>query len=148
MKRLIYLTYLGLLALMLISCEKEQIMPADAASDLQAKKGRLNNCNTYSYATKTNVVELGSAGIDFVIVAFDPQVTPAQQLTILSRYNIVKAILHSTYNDSGEEMQIVALKPNATCTNVEAMLAQLEANSLVLFANPTFSAPPNSGLLW
>src|SRR6478609_11321220 len=102
MKRLIYLTYLGLLALMLISCEKEQILPADAATDLQATDAKINSCNTYSYATKTNVVDLGSARTDFVIVAFAPQVTPAQRSTILSRFNIVKGISNSMFNDSGE----------------------------------------------
>lgn len=150
MKRLIYITYLGLLALILISCEKEVIAPdvITEESSLAAERSAGTSCTNYSYQTKTGTEQLGNARTDVMLVVFKPGVTPAQQLNTLSQFNIFRSISSSMLNDSGEEIQIVELKKNATCDNVEMMLILLEANQKVKYARPAFNGPPNSGILW
>lgn len=148
MKRLIYFTYLGLLAVMMMACEKDQIAPASASSDLTSDLRGGSNCTNYSYQTKTGPFELGVVRTDLVLVAFMPGVTPTQQAGILGRFNIFKGFSSSWYTDSGDEVQFVTLKTNATCTSVEAMLSSLRNNANVKYAEPAFTAPPNSGLVW
>jgi hypothetical protein len=137
MKRLIYLTYLALLALALLSCEKEQIVPQTAEVSTGAAL-KASTCNTYSYVTKTGVKHFGIARTDYVLIGFDPALTLADQERILKRYNIFAETNGDFFMDSGI-ITVVKLKSNATCAAVESFLQSLEGLSAVNFALPVFN---------
>jgi len=146
MKRLIYITYLGLLVLILISCQKESVAPLGAAPDIPADETRAGYCRNYSYLTKQGVFQLGNLRTENILVGFADNVTPTQQQTLLSQYNIFDQIDGDYYADSGI-ITIVNLKSSATCQTVESMLRSLENRRQVKFAGPTFN-DPNGVLAW
>ena len=148
MKRLIYITYLSLLVLILISCQKENVVPAGAPEEFQAESARIYQCNSYSYNTKTGPVNLGSVKSDVILVIFEQGISSAQRQAILTSYQIFRQTESEFFTDSGDTIQVLRLKPNATCNSVETMLASLDRNNSVKFAMPVFSAPVNSGLVW
>ena len=138
MKRLIYITYLGLLALLLISCEKENIAPAASEEFISLDNMRSGGaCPNYSYQTKTGTVQLGTVGGEFAIIGFNPTVTPTQQQTILSGFSIFDVINGDAYFESGIAT-LVKLQPGTTCNQVESFMKQLEKNQAVDYVVPVF----------
>ncbi|MFC5271080.1 hypothetical protein [Adhaeribacter terreus] len=146
MKRLIYITYLGLLALILISCHKENVAPDGALATPTPNEARFGSCFSYHYLTKTGVFQLGNARTDYVLVGFGGNVTLAQQQALLSQYTIFDQIDGDYFSDSGI-ITIVKLNSNATCQAVANMINNLERKRQVKFAGPVFN-DPNGVLAW
>ncbi len=139
MKRLIYLTYLSLLILFLLSCQKENVLPAqDGSMEMAGTNLKKPVCTSYSFSTKTGVVNLGSIWTDNILVVFERNATQAQKRSILSGYQIYKEVVNKPLSEALDTMYVVQLKPNATCVLVENMLTGLNNNSLVKNAIPTF----------
>src|SRR5688572_6209019 len=99
MKRLIYLLYLSLLALILVSCEKETVVPATALTDNDNARGA--SCRSYQYLMKSGFYNLGIARNDYVLVGFANNVMPAQQQAILAQFPVVDQISSDVFMDSG-----------------------------------------------
>ncbi|MBK0403163.1 hypothetical protein I5M27_09215 [Adhaeribacter sp. BT258] len=146
MKRLIYLAYLGLLALILISCQKETIAPDGALAATPADEARTNGCVSQFYLTKTGIVQLGNVRTDYVLIGFNSNVTLAQQQAMLSQYNIFEQLDGDFFSDSGI-ITIVKLNSTATCASVSSMINSLERKRQVNFAGPVFD-DPNGILAW
>lgn len=139
MKRLIYITYLSLLALFLISCDKEIVAPDTATENSSFASNRTGgSCTNYSYQTKTGPVQLGTANPYEILVEIDNSLSLAQKAAILSKYRPFRAITGEFYTESGL-VTIVELKSNTTCLAAEQMMAALELESAVRFALPTFT---------
>ena len=145
MKRIIYIAYLSLLALILISCEQENVAPNGALAATTPDAAR-TSCQSYNYLTKTGVFQFGNVRTDYILVGFADNVTPAQQQALLSQYTIFDQIDGEFFTDSGI-VTIVKLTGNATCSQVEQMLSDLEKKNEVNFATPTFN-DPNGVFSW
>ena len=143
MKRLIYITYLFLLALFLISCEKEIVVPVAQAEDSNLNNNRSGgSCPNYFYQTKNGVVTFGSVRGDYAIVGFKPNITPAQQQTILSRFSFFDATDGDAFFESGIAT-VVKFLPGTTCNQAEAFADQLEKNQGVDYVLPVFYGTGN-----
>jgi hypothetical protein len=149
MKRLIYLTYLGLLAFILVACEKEALTPAkdEAAipfTEAEAKKA----CAVYAYKENIRgVVNFGNARPDVLIIGFRNGLSLQRREQILSQYSAYQSIDGEFGMDSGI-LTIVNLKPGITCGNIAAMINHLETRPLVRFAAPTFDPDDPTVFKW
>ena len=146
MKRLIYLAYLGLLALILISCQKETVAPDGALPAAPADEARISGCASQFYLTKTGIVHLGNIRTDYVLVGFKSSVSQAQKQAILAQYPIFDQLDGDYFSDSGI-ITIVKLNSNATCQTVGSMINSLEKKRQVHFAGQTLG-DPNGVLEW
>src|SRR5688572_9584146 len=135
MKRLIYLLYLSLLALILVSCEKETVVPATALTEDDNARGAA--CQAYQYQLKNGIYNLGIARNDYVLVGFANNVMPAQQQAILAQFSVVDQISSDVFMDSGI-ITVVRLNSSANCQAVENLVASLERKPQVKFAAPVF----------
>ncbi|HSI90863.1 MAG TPA: hypothetical protein VK927_07065 [Adhaeribacter sp.] len=139
MKRLLYLTYLSTLLFLVSACEKENIMPSEAA--VATDNTRTGACTSYFYTTKTCTVNLGNARSGYVLIDFDDNFSPTQQEQLLSGYSIFEALEPEFYMDSGL-LSVARLDAQATCHDIEAMINQLHAHPSVMLATPIFEPFP------
>jgi hypothetical protein len=146
MKKVIYFVYLGLLLFILIACEKENIQPAEPDSaSLLINNSKTATCKTYSYASKTGIVIAGTIAPTEIIVGFDPNLTLAQKEAIMRRFRIYDSFQPGDYtNATGDVLNFIKLKSNATCANVEALVTSLENRSDVNVVLLTYRAPVGS----
>lgn len=148
MKRLIYITYLSLLVLILASCQKENLAPAGVPAEENTdnlKQGK--SCRQYSYFTKFDHIQMGSARADYITVGFANHLPAVQQRAILSQYPIFDRLDGDFPLESGL-ITFVKLKPTATCLSVEQMINSLENHKKVKFALPVFDDPDKLSLYW
>lgn len=139
MKRLIYITYLGLLALFLIACDKENVAPEAATQNASLSDLRFGgSCSTYSYQTKNGTVHFGNTRGDYAIVGFKPNVTPAQQQTILSRFSFFDTTDGDAFFESGVAT-VVKFLPGTNCQQVDLFSKQLEQHPGVDYVLPVFN---------
>lgn len=132
MKQLIYLTYLGLLVLILVSCQKENVVPAGTPEELtNADTQRTaSTCASYSFYSKDGLVPFGNMRNDYIIVGFKPFVDLAQQQAILSAF----PIYNTTDGDAAFALRtatVVKLDPGTTCSQIHVFSKQLEKNPAV-----------------
>lgn len=145
MKRLIYLTYLGLLVLILISCQKETVLPEDAVvteTAPEARKSGPQGCRPYFFISKTGPVFLGPASPVLVMIGFGNKVSRNEKKKILSRQPAFQAIDSELPLEDGSFVTIVKLKKNSNCHTVENFMRQVlhQNSNKVLYALPSFGA--------
>jgi hypothetical protein len=133
MKRLIYITYLSLLALILISCEKEMVAPENAA--MAASPDRRATCQEYSFTNINGFFNLGTAVGNEVIVGFNGTVSLQQQQQIFRQFKEIKGIIGPMNTESGE-VTIVELRPGTNCAKTDKLIQGLENIASVRFALP------------
>lgn len=143
MKHKIYLTYLSLIAIFLLSCQKEEVAPqtTDASDNISQ---RIASCQAYSYQTKTGSVQLGPAATDKILVIFNNGLTLSQKNQILRSFKKFDQISGEYLNATNDLITFVLLKPNTTCTDMEAMKQALLNNSNVALVLPTFGSIANN----
>ncbi|KAA9340187.1 hypothetical protein [Adhaeribacter soli] len=144
MKRLIYLTYLGLLFLILISCQKESVAPAPAPATEVNSEARMHpgnqGCPPHFFISKTGPVFLTPTCQVLVTVGFADQVSSAEKQRILSQYSLVEQIESEYPLEDGSFATIVKLQNGNNCIDLEKFLWQLMQQNprTIMYALPSF----------
>ncbi|WP_114780702.1 hypothetical protein [Botryobacter ruber] len=143
MKRLLYLTYIGLLLPFAFACQEENIEPNGQIIETFSDTLEVKTlpCTEYSFFHKDfGNVAFGNARGDVLFVGFSTTFPQQARTPLLFTYHQVEAVDNASFSEYGPTIKI-QLKPGTTCNQVEQMIQKLEKHHAVQFALPAVNDP-------